>query len=346
MLSSQCEKYIIKVLIMRVASNLLADIRRFYVQELRALYPQSEAESLFDWAAEEILQQPRSLFRAQSDLRVSESELLRFFETAKRLRKGEPVQYIFSRAYFDDMVLEVNPSVLIPRPETEQLVGLAASDVLQGLRSAAPLGASDAPLRIWDACTGSGCVALALERRLGGGCKAAGGSISRACGPDTLACGPDTSAPRVEICGSDVSNEALAVARRNAERYAHGGVDSVQFISHNLLSDAPVQGPWQLIISNPPYVMESEKALMRPNVLQYEPALALFVPDHDALRFYEALGRAALATLAADGVLWAEINEAQADALSALYHRMGFSSVEIHRDFRDRPRFVRVQKNV
>ena len=324
---------------MRVASNLLADIRRFYVQELNALYPAAEAESLFDWAAEEILQQPRSLFRAQSDLRVSESELLRFFETAKRLRKGEPVQYIFSRAYFDDMVLEVSPSVLIPRPETEQLVGLAASDVLQGLRSAAPLGASDAPLRIWDACTGSGCVALALERRLGGGCKAVGDSISRACGPDT-------SAPRVEICGSDISNEALAVARRNAARYVSGGADSVQFISHNLLSDAPLQGPWQLIISNPPYVMESEKALMRPNVLQYEPALALFVPDHDALRFYETLGRAALATLVADGVLWAEINEAQADALTALYRQMGFSSVEIHRDFRDRPRFVRVQKNV
>lgn len=323
---------------MRVASNLLADIRRFYVQELRALYPQSEAESLFDWVAEEILQQPRSSFRAQSDLRVSESELLRFFETAKRLRKGEPVQYIFSRAYFDDMVLEVSPSVLIPRPETEQLVGLAASDVLHGLRSAAPLGASDAPLRIWDACTGSGCVALALARRLGGGCKAAAGSISRACGPDALA-------PRVEICGSDISNEALAVARRNAERYVSGGADSVQFISHNLLSDVPLQGPWQLIISNPPYVMESEKALMRPNVLQYEPAPALFVPDHDALRFYEALGRAALATLAADGVLWAEINESQADALTALYRQMGFSSVEIHRDFRDRPRFVRVQKN-
>ncbi len=317
---------------MRVASNALTDIRRFYVEELHALYPQAEAESLFDWAAEEILQQPRSLWRAQTNRRVSESELLRFFETAKRLRKGEPVQYIFSRAYFDDMALEVNPSVLIPRPETEQLVSLAAGDMLhtlrcsavQGAASAAPKETPVAPLRIWDACTGSGCIALALSRRLGG---------------------VEATVPRVEIFGSDISDEALAVARRNAESYASGGAARVQFISHNLLTDAPLKGPWQLIVSNPPYVTESEKALMRPNVLQYEPALALFVPDGDALRFYEALGRAALATLAHGGVLWAEINESQADALTSLYHRMGFSSVEIHRDFRNRPRFARVQKS-
>lgn len=172
---------------MRIASNALADVRRFYLAELTGLYPVEEAGALFDWAAEEILGEPRAVWRAQPDRRVSESELLRFFEAAKRLRKGEPVQYVFGRAYFDDMTLEVSPAVLIPRPETEQLVSLVAADLARLYSGAVP--------RIWDACTGSGCIALALCRRLGG---------------------------RASVVGSDISAEALAVARRNAAVWGKG----------------------------------------------------------------------------------------------------------------------------
>lgn len=298
---------------MRIASNALADVRRFYLSELTGLYPAEEAGALFDWAAEEILGEPRAVFRAQADRRVSESELLRFFEAAKRLRKGEPVQYVFGRAYFDDMALDVSPAVLIPRPETEQLVSLVADEVkaAQGRRS------GGGRLRVWDACTGSGCIALALHRRLGG---------------------------QAEVWGSDVSDEALAVARRNADTWGTPAAAPLRFVRHDLLADAPLSGPWHVLVSNPPYVRESEKALMRGNVLRYEPASALFVPDDDPLRFYGTLGRIARETLAEGGVLWAEINEALSDELTALYRGLGFSTVEIRRDFRDKVRFVHVRR--
>lgn len=305
---------------MRIASNALADVRRFYLSELTGLYPALEAGALFDWAAGEILGEPRSVWRAQPDRRVSESELLRFFEAAKRLRKGEPVQYIFERAYFDGMTLEVSPAVLIPRPETEQMVSLVAAEA-EVMRNRLPGGGR---LRVWDACTGSGCIALALYRRLGS---------------------------RAAVWGSDVSDEALAVARRNAEARgapaaAQAAVPAapLQFCRHDLLTDAPLAGPWHVLVSNPPYVRESEKALMRGNVLHYEPASALFVPDADPLRFYGALGRIARDTLAEDGVLWAEINEAMGNELTVLYRDLGFSTVEIYRDFRDKARFVRVRR--
>lgn len=110
------------------------------------------------------------------------------------------------------------------------------------------------------------------------------------------------------------------------------------------MTEPPLAGSWQCIVSNPPYVRETEKALMHANVLQYEPAAALFVPDADALRFYEALGRHAAVALSADGVLWAEINEALAAELVALYRGMGFTSVDILNDFRDKPRFVRARR--
>ncbi len=297
---------------MRIASNALADVRRFYLAELAGLYPVEEAGALFDWAAEEILGESRAVFRAQADRRVSESELLRFFEVAKRLRKGEPVQYVFGRAYFDDMALDVSPAVLIPRPETEQMVSLVSEEG----RLMQDRLAGGGRLRVWDACTGSGCIALALYRRLGG---------------------------RAEVCGSDVSDQALAVARRNAETWGTPAAAPLRFLRHDLLADAPPAGPWHVIVSNPPYVRESEKALMRGNVLCYEPASALFVPDADPLRFYEALGRIARETLADDGVLWAEINEALSDGLTALYRDMGFQTVDILRDFRDKPRFVRAR---
>ena len=325
---------------MRIASNALADVRRFYIEELAKRYPAEEAGALFDWAAEEILGQPRSIWRAQADRRVSESELLRFFEAVKRLRKGEPVQYVFGRTYFDDMALAVSPAVLIPRPETEQLVGLVADELAQGGRGRAAAPCSGRA-RVWDACTGSGCIALALYRRFGGA---------------------------VEVWGSDISEAALAVAQGNAEVWgriqppsaascrASSAVGSaaldtarpeaapLRLLRHDLLAETPLPGPWDIIVSNPPYMRESEKALMHENVLQHEPASALFVPDDDALRFYEALGRGALAGLTENGVLWAEINEALPDALTTLYRGLGFATVEIHKDFRDKPRFVRVRR--
>lgn len=313
---------------MRIASNALADVRRFYIEELAKRYPAEEAGALFDWAAEEILGQPRAVWRAQADRRVSESELLRFFEAVKRLRKGEPVQYVFGRAYFDDMALAVSPAVLIPRPETEELVGLVADEV----RSMPDRRSGGGRLRVWDACTGSGCIALALYRRFGGA---------------------------VEVWSTDISEAALAVARSNAEAWgriqpapAAGSVAPaaarpeaapLRLLRHDLLADTPLPGPWDVIVSNPPYVRESEKALMRDNVLHYEPASALFVPDDDALRFYAALGCIARTELADGGVLWAEINEALPEEVMGLYRRQGFSSIDIREDFRGRPRFVRVR---
>lgn len=344
---------------MRIASNALADVRRFYIEELAKRYPAEEAGALFDWAAEEILGQPRSVWRAQADRRVSESELLRFFEAVKRLRKGEPVQYVFGRAYFDDMALAVSPAVLIPRPETEELVGLVADELAPGSGRA----------RVWDACTGSGCIALALYRRFGGAAEVWGTDVSEAAlavarrnaeawgriqpSPAAGSAAPVTARPACALapadaafrdCGSSPRLSLQAHCRLVRPTASRPEAAPLRLLRHDLLAEAPLPGPWNILVSNPPYVRESEKALMRDNVLNYEPASALFVPDDDALRFYAALGRIAREVLADGGVLWAEINEALPDELTALYRRQGFSSIDIREDFRGKPRFVRVRR--
>lgn len=217
-----------------------------------------------------------------------------------RLLKGEPVQYVLGYAEFYGRNFEVSPSVLIPRPETELLVDWALACKL-------PKGA-----RVLDLCTGSGAIAwsLAWER------------------------------PDFEVTAVDISPEALSVASGQFSRSSAPSVP--HFVLADVLSEdfAKDLGTFDLLLSNPPYIMDGEKDSMRANVLDYEPHLALFVPDDDALVFYRAIARAAWSLLVPGGVGIVECNELLARQSAEEFENRGFSSVNIVRDLAGKERFV------
>ncbi|MCH5181349.1 MAG: peptide chain release factor N(5)-glutamine methyltransferase [Prevotellaceae bacterium] len=285
------------------------DAYRTLLDALRPHYDAHEARQIALLVLEEAFGVGRTAAVIGEIRDFSEEEQRRFGEIGRRLRAGEPVQYVLGRAEFLGLALDVTPATLIPRPETEQLAMLAA-----GRR----------PRRALDAGTGSGCIALALKRAV----------------------------PACRVEAWDISEEALAVARRNARRL---GLDVVfrrvdllraaetladeqkngGFIGENGASEA-----LDLIVSNPPYVCRSEAAGMAPHVLHYEPSSALFVPDDRALLFYEALAALGQRRLAPDGALMVEVNRAFAEETAALFRTAGYADVAVHRDFVGNPRFV------
>lgn len=219
-----------------------------------------------------------------------------------QLREWRPVQYIIGVASFDDMDLEVGEGVLIPRPETEELVEWIASEAQQNAK-------------IVDVCTGSGCIAIALRRRL---------SDSR-------------------VWGIDISKEALNIACRNAQKFA----PSVEFIEGDALGDFSqlVDGKVDVVVSNPPYIPISHRGLMRPNVTEHEPSIALFVDDNDPLLFYRSIARRARTMLRKGGKLYFEIYENFADEMRVMLSSEGYSNIVVREDFRGKQRMVCAENN-
>lgn len=216
-----------------------------------------------------------------------------------RIAAGEPPQYVVGQAQFMGLTLKVSPDVLIPRPETAQLVDMITDDY-----------AGRADLRIIDCGTGSGCIAIALARAL----------------------------PFAQIEAIDISAQALAVAEDNARRL---GV-RIDFVRADLL-DMPERASHGLdiIVSNPPYIADSEKADMERRVLDHEPHSALFVPDDDPLRFYRAIARMGLGRLRSGGRLYFEINPLFAEPLARMLADMGYTDIDIAPDYLGRKRFAR-----
>lgn len=216
--------------------------------------------------------------------------------TIDELRQGRPVQYVLGRTEFCGLEIAVREGVLIPRPETEELVEWAASEL-----------PPDA--RILDVGTGSGCIALALKSRL----------------------------PQASVTAVDLSHEALGIARENAERL-HLRIDFRLADALNGLCG--IEGPFDAVISNPPYVPQSDRATMHRNVTAFEPPQALFVPDDDPLVFYRAIARASRRLLSAHGSLWFEIYEKSAGALRDMLVQEGFPSTFVRCDLNDKPRMI------
>lgn len=235
----------------------------------------------------------------------SEEEQQRLQIILQRLRHGEPVQYVLGRARFCGMDLKVSPATLIPRPETEELVALAAGFARRTANGGRPL-------RVVDGGTGSGCIAIALAAAL----------------------------PTAHVEGWDISEAALAVARDNA---AEQGV-AVTFRHADLLNPPAEPLEMDLLVSNPPYVTDSERKDMERHVLDYEPETALFVPDTDALRFYRALARLAAERLVPGGYIAVEINRAYGAETAQLFASAGLSSTTVHQDAFGCDRFVSAQK--
>ena len=286
----------------------LRSVRETYAKALLPLYGESEAFSLFHWVAEEIMGLGRAALTARLDEPLPDEVSAHFAAVLARLLRNEPVQYIFHKAYFGDLELYVDETVLIPRPETEELVREAASQVaLRGY-----------PLRILDLCTGSGAIALMLSKTF----------------------------PEAEVYACDISERALETARRNNTLCG----TSVKFFRYDVLSGAPLpeafvpSDGFHLVIANPPYVRQEEKAHMHPNVLDYEPSLALFVSDTEPLVFYKAIASLAVHILAPDGILMEEINEAFPLQNKRIMEEKGLQSIELHRDMQGKFRGISARK--
>lgn len=309
---------------------LLADFIRQGTEALAALYPEPEARSMMLLLCEERLGVSRHAYLTEPALEVPAGCLA---GDLARLRNGEPIQYILGFADFYGRRFNVSPAVLIPRPETEFLCHTILSGKpatppagtpsvsftetreyalsTEGVPAAPGSGAA-APVQIIDLCTGSGCIAWTLAAEI----------------------------PGAEVTGVDISPEALTVAR--GQQVACHRAPS--FVQADILADPPASLPeasFDLLTANPPYVMDRERAAMRPNVLEHEPALALFVPDEDPLVFYRAVARWARTLLRPGGWGYAEINALLGPETAAVFRDAGFSGVSLLQDLGGASRFVR-----
>jgi release factor glutamine methyltransferase len=242
------------------------------------------------------------------DLAIRRDELVSDYicqkvdDVVERLLNDEPIQLIFGNAHFYGMTFKVTSDTLIPRPETAELVGLIVKDNQQK------------DLRILDAGTGTGCIAISLARNI----------------------------PFSNVSAIDISENALAVAKENSKSL-HTRVDFCHVDILTLPEGMP-DAKFDIIVSNPPYIAESERRDMARNVLEFEPETALFVPDSDPLRFYNALLKAADSLLVAGGKIYFEINPLFAKELKANADELGFSDTTIIRDTDGKNRFFYAQK--
>ena len=267
----------------------------YITDALRGYYDEHELRDLAWWVAEEAT----GLSRTELLTRCKDTENSPDMKIIlQRLRQHEPVQYVFGHTEWMGLDLRVNPATLIPRPETAELVDW----VLEMFNIQKTMISSGSPaLKVADIGTGSGCIAIALKRHR----------------------------PAWQVTGIDVSEEALAIAHENG---VHNGVD-IQWQKRDILSDEI--GDFDIIVSNPPYICERERASMDRQVLDYEPASALFVPDNDPLRFYRRI-----AGIRKGRYLFFEINEVYGDEMCDLLCGLGYKDVQLRRDIYGKARMV------
>ena len=290
--------------IMHYSTNRLRDVKNAMLRKLRESYPPEEAGSMVN----QLIFQFMGLTRAEQQLRgeslLSESQIVRFHKALQRLLAGEPLQYVLGHTEFYGLDLEVGPEVLIPRPETEELV--------ERVLAAHP----EPECRVLDMGTGSGCIALALK------------SMRK----------------NWDIMAVDISLPALALARRNSEKHALAvDFRNCDILSPAECLDKTGK-PFHIIVSNPPYVRKSERKFMAKNVLDFEPETALFVEDRDPLLYYREMATFARRALVAGGAIYWEVNENLAGETAALLREMFFVDVEIFNDIRGKQRFVGAKK--
>lgn len=279
----------------------LRDIKDIFRKELQPCYPPDEVNSFFYQLVEHYLGVNRFILVLDPAYRVSKQEEQPLFEALAQLKREYPIQYILGEAPFMGLVFRVNEQVLIPRPETEELVRW----ILDDLPSMA-----DSPA-ILDIGTGSGCIAISLAKYW----------------------------PAAKVTALDVSIAALETAKENARLNSVG----ISCIHADILADFDPGSRWDIIVSNPPYVRESEKASMRNNVKKYEPSSALFVPDESPLVFYEHIARLASANLKAGGALYLEINQYLATETVNLLQSHNFFEIELRKDMFGNDRMLKAK---
>lgn len=286
--------------------------------ELSSIYPETEAANISEMVMEHVTGFSRldRLLKKEETLVVQ--QLHHLTEIHHRLMRHEPVQYALGEAWFYGMKLFVDKSVLIPRPETEELVDWVVKDVKAAGKDVFDGKSFEADetslLKVLDVGSGSGCIALALKKSM----------------------------PRAEVWACDLSDDALNIARRNGSELDI----RVDFVGLNFLDKEQVtQLPSvDIVVSNPPYIPEKDKAQMRANVLDFEPHLALFVLDQDPLIFYKALADFGKLKLHPRGFIYAEIHEDMGPQVVSLFEQEGYA-IELRKDMQGKERMIKAQLN-
>ncbi|WP_299782570.1 peptide chain release factor N(5)-glutamine methyltransferase [uncultured Formosa sp.] len=283
----------------------LKAIQQTFHEALDAEYDKREVDHFFFMICEYYFNFKRITLALEPDYSISETEAISVLDALESLKQHKPIQYVLKTTEFFGLEFQVNNSVLIPRPETEELVAWIIESDLDKIKK---------PLRILDIGTGSGCIAISLANKF----------------------------TNAEVFAVDVSEDAIIVAKQNAE----GNKVNVSFIQADILSvdtykNANFNLPFDIIVSNPPYVRELEKLQMKSNVLNHEPHLALFVEDHDPLKFYKAITKLAKKHLVNDGLLFFEINEFLGNEMVDLLQEHTFTHVELRQDMFKRNRMIK-----
>ena len=282
--------------------------------ELMKLYEEGEAGAVADMALEALTCLPRNERAMRKNERLTEEQESRLEEWKKRLLTQEPIQYILNEAWFYGLKFFVNRDVLIPRPETEELVDWMVKDLRKLYPDAFQKSNADADqtrrLKILDVGTGSGCIAIALKKTI----------------------------PLAEVWGCDLSDKALNVARRNgSELDVRVDFQQLDFLDDAQQKQLPTV---HVLVSNPPYVPLKDKEEMKPNVLEFEPHAALFVDNNDPLLFYKAIARFGHHRLQAHGTIYLEIHELLGRDVVELFQQEGYE-IELKKDMQGKDRMVR-----
>lgn len=311
---------------MRIPSNKIADVVRYFRDELKNIYTKDEIEIFIAYCFEEYLNLKRPDIFLNFNSTISESELLKFNFAVKDLKQHKPIQYILGKSNFYGLEFIVNKNVLIPRPETEELVQLIINENGKArpwnqdrrTKNQEPRAKNQdtshltSPFSILDIGTGSGCIPIVLKKNM----------------------------PSASVYATDISIEALELAKKNAKV----NTVSVDFFQHDILSLKALSLypdlKFDILVSNPPYISISEKEQMQKNVIDYEPHLALFVSDKDPLIFYAAIADFALKHLKANGKLYLEINQRFGFEIKQMLENKGFRNVLLVKDINNNNRIL------
>ena len=266
--------------------------------ELHGLYPETEIRSFSQLMIEKVTGFSRTEIIVNKNTHFSDEQQHEIESFIEKLKNFVPIQYILGETEFYGLTFNVDESVLIPRPETEELVDWIISENDRG-----------ASLNILDIGTGSGCISISLKHEF---CNSA-------------------------VDAFDVSDEALVIAQNNA----NCNNLEVNFSKVDILNAPDLINRWDIIVSNPPYVLENEKEDIHPNVLDNEPHLALFVPDNDPLLFYRCIAQFALRQLKPGGKLYFEINRQYGEATVGLLAECGFTDIELRKDISGNDRMIK-----
>ncbi|WP_316635653.1 peptide chain release factor N(5)-glutamine methyltransferase [uncultured Flavobacterium sp.] len=275
--------------------------RTQFIKELSPFYDAYEAESFFYLILEDKHQLRQIDLALNHELAFSEDDFVVWDSLLVQLKQEVPIQYLLGKTNFYGLDFEVNENVLIPRPETEELVEWIINENAANDKS-------KKKIKILDIGTGSGCIAISLAKNI----------------------------PNAEVYGFDVSKKAIETAKRNA---MNNKVD-VTFMFQDILALDELNYNFDIIVSNPPYVRNLEKQEIKKNVLDYEPHLALFVEDNDALIFYRKIAELAKKNFVENGQLYFEINQYLGKEMTDLLEKMDFKNIELRKDIYDNDRMI------